>query len=57
MVISLTKIKLFNQKVEEMKTYFLSSPLDKLKDISFDKKNGIRNTKSAGEIELGDPEG
>ena len=51
------KIKLFNQKVEEMKTYFLSSPLDKLKDISFDKKNGIRNTKSAGEIELGDPEG
>jgi len=51
------KIKLFNQKVEELKTLFLSSPLDKLKDISFDKKNGIRNPKSAGEIELGDTEG
>jgi hypothetical protein len=50
------KIKLFNQKVEELKTLFLSSPLDKLKEISFDKKDGLRNTKGAGEIELGDPE-
>ena len=51
------KIKLFNEKVEEMKTYFLSSPLDKLKDITFDKKDGIRNPKSSGEIGLGDTEG
>lgn len=51
------KIKLFNQKVEELKTLFLSSPLDKLKEISFDKKNGLRNTKSSGEIELGNTEG
>ena len=50
------KIKLFNQKVEELKTLFLSSSLDKLKDISFDKKDGIRNTKGAGEVELGDTE-
>ena len=51
------KIKLFNQKVEELKTLFLSSPLDKLKEISFDKKDGLRNTKSTGEIGLGDKEG
>jgi hypothetical protein len=51
------KIKLFNQKVEELKTLFLSSPLDKLKDISFDKKDGIRHSKSSGEIGLGDKEG
>ena len=50
------KIKLFNQKVEELKTLFLSSPLDKLKDISFE-KDGLRSTKSTGEIGLGDKEG
>lgn len=53
------KIKLFNQKVEELKTLFLSSPLDKLKEISFDKrleKDGLRDTESAGEIGLGDSE-
>ena len=50
------KIKLFNQKVEELKTLFLSSSLDKLKEISFDKKDGLRNTKSSGEIELGNTE-
>ena len=50
------KIELFNQKVEEMKILFLSSPLDKLKTISFEKKDGIRDTKSARKIELGDSE-
>jgi len=35
------KIKLFNDKVDELKALFLSSPLDKLKGISFikDQKN------------------
>jgi hypothetical protein len=54
------KINLFNQKVEELKILFLSSPLDKLKDISFDKqlkKDGLRNKKSTGEIGLGTEEG
>jgi hypothetical protein len=54
------KIRLFNQKVEELKTLFLNSPLDKLKDISFKKplnKDGLRNKKSAGEIGLGNQEG
>lgn len=54
------KIKLFNEKVEELKSLFLSSSLDKLKDISFEKqqkKDGIRNRKSAGEIGTGKEEG
>ena len=52
------KIKLFNDKVEELKTLFLNSSLDKLKDISFKPgKNGLRDTESAGKIELGDSEG
>jgi hypothetical protein len=51
------KIKLFNEKVEELKTLFLSSSLDKLKGISFDKKDGLRDTKGSGEIELGDSKG
>jgi hypothetical protein len=54
------KIKLFNQKVEELKVLFLSSPLDKLKEISFDKqleKNGLRDKQSPGEIKLGNEEG
>ena len=52
------KIKLFNDKVEELKTIFLTSPLDKLKDLSFKPgKNGLRDTESAGKIELGDSEG
>lgn len=46
------KIKLFNQKVEELKTLFLSSSLDKLKEISFE-KDGIRHSKGAGETEVG----
>jgi hypothetical protein len=54
------KIKLFNQKVEELKTLFLSSPLDKLKDISFEKqlkKDGLRNKKGTREVGLGNEEG
>ena len=52
------KIKLFNDKVEELKTLFLNSSLDKLKDISFKPgKNGLRDTESTGKIELGDSEG
>jgi len=54
------KLKLFNQKVEELKTVFLNSSLDKLKDISFDKqlkKDGLRNKKSSGEIRMGNQEG
>jgi hypothetical protein len=54
------KAKLFNQRVEELKTLFLSNSLDKLKDISFDKfleKDALRNRPSAGEIELGDEKG
>ena len=36
------KIKLFNDKVDELKTLFTNSSLDKLKEISFikEKKNG-----------------
>jgi hypothetical protein len=52
------KIKLFNDKVEELKTLFLNSSLDKLKDISFKPgKNGLRDTESAGKIDIGDTEG
>jgi hypothetical protein len=54
------KSKLFSQAIEEVKTLFLSTPLDKLKDISFSKlleKDGLRNKSGAGEIELGDQEG
>ena len=53
------KSRLFNQRVEELKTLFLSTPLDKLKDISFEKyleKDGLRDKPGAREIELGDQE-
>jgi len=50
------KIKLFNDKVEELKKLFLDSPLDKLKEISFTKEN-VRNKKGIREIGLGDQEG
>jgi hypothetical protein len=50
------KIKLFNDKVEELRKFFLDSPLDKLKEISFI-KNNVRDKKSTGEIELGNGEG
>jgi hypothetical protein len=52
------KLKLFEKTVGELKTLFLSSSLDKLKDISFTKSpDGIRNKKGDGEIKLGTPEG
>ena len=53
------KLKLFNEKMAELKTLFLNSPLDKLKDISF-KKHGTEELsppESDGKIELGDDEG
>ena len=49
------KEKLFKEKVGELKSLFLSSPLDKLKDISFDDE--LSNTESSGEIKLGDEKG
>jgi hypothetical protein len=54
------KSKLFSQTIEEIKTLFLSTPLDKLKEISFNKlleKDGLRDKSGAREIELGDQEG
>jgi len=50
------KIKLFNDKVEELKKLFLASPLEKLKKISFIKDN-VRDKKGTGEIGLGDEKG
>ena len=50
------KIKLFNDKVEELKILFLASPLEKLKKISFIKDN-VRDKKGTGEIGLGDEKG
>jgi len=53
------KSKLFNEKVNELKSLFLSSPLDKLKDLSFKDvvKNGLSDSESTGEIKLGGDEG
>lgn len=54
------KSRLFSQRVEELKTLFLSSPLEKLKDITFDKfleKDELRDKPGAREIKLGDEEG
>ena len=53
------KSRLFGEKVEELKTLFLSSPLDKLKGISFKDvvKNGLSNSEGTGEIKLGSNEG
>ena len=48
--------RLFNQKIDELKEFFLSAPLDKLKDISFTKDN-VRNKKSSRKIGLGTEEG
>lgn len=50
------KTRLFNEKVEELKKYFLEAPIDKLKDISFIKDN-VRNKKSTRKVGLGDQEG
>ena len=53
------KLKLFNEKLDEMKDLFLNSSLDKLKDISFKNlsNNEISDTSGSGEIELGDGKG
>lgn len=50
------KTRLFNEKVEELKKFFLEAPIDKLKDISFTKDN-VRNKKGARKIGLGIEEG
>lgn len=47
--------RLFNEKIDELKKFFLEAPLDKLKEISF--KDNVRDKKSTGEIRLGDKEG
>lgn len=50
--------RLFNEKIEELKKFFLEAPIDKLKEISFNSKDGgIRNKQSPREIEMGDTEG
>jgi len=56
------KAKLFDEKVAELKNMFLSSPLDKLKDISFNGKETneitrLSNSPGDGKIELGDSKG
>jgi len=51
------KLKLFNEKMGELKTLFLNSPLDKLKDISFNGKTELSDPESNGKIKLGDEEG
>jgi len=52
------KLKLFNEKMSELKELFLKSPLDKLRDISFKKtEDELPNTSGDGKIELGDEEG
>jgi len=51
------KERLFKEKVGELKDLFLSSPLDKLKDISFNDETGLSDSKSTGEIRLGDDQG
>ena len=54
------KEKLFKETIDNLKTLFLNTPLDKLKDISF--KNGEESPKlsdspSPGEVKLGDDKG
>ena len=54
------KLKLFNEKMVELKTLFLNSPLDKLQQISFKEHEGtaeLSDTPGDGKIELGDDEG
>lgn len=50
------KIKLFNATVDGLKDLFMSSSLDKLKELSFI-KDGVRDKKSIGETEPGNNEG
>lgn len=54
------KLKLFNEKMVELKTLFLNSPLDKLKDISFkdhETTAKLSDKPSNGKIKLGNDEG
>ena len=52
------KLKLFNEKMGELKELFLKSPLDKLRDISFkETQDELPNTSGDGKIKLGDEEG
>ncbi|HOH61304.1 MAG TPA: hypothetical protein PK698_02295 [Bacilli bacterium] len=52
------KNRLFNEKVEELKKFFLEAPIEKLKDISFtNEKHGVRNRKSTREAKVGNEEG
>ena len=48
--------RLFNEKIDELKKFFLEAPLDKLKEISFNKDN-VRDKASTGKIRSGDKEG
>ena len=52
------KLKLFNEKMGELKELFLKSTLDKLRDISFkETQDELPNTSGDGKIKLGDEEG
>jgi hypothetical protein len=52
------KLKLFNQKMGELKELFLNSPLEKLKDISFkETQDELSNTPGDEKIKLGDEKG
>lgn len=52
------KNRLFNEKVEELKRFFLDAPIEKLKDISFTKeKYGVRSRKGTGEAKVGTEKG
>ena len=50
------KERLFSEKVQELKSLFLNTPLDKLKEINF-KDDELSAEKSEGEIRLGGGEG
>ena len=52
------KLKLFNEKMGELKELFLKSPLDKLRDISFkETEDELPATSGNGKIKLGDEKG
>ena len=51
------KRKLFEQKVNELKSLFENKSLDKLKQLNFLEENGQQDTTSIGMVEQGDGEG
>jgi len=52
------KLKLFNEKMGELKELFMTSPLEKLKDISFkETEDELPDTPGDGKIKLGDEKG